>query len=441
MHRAAASVAVSICALALAAPATATHGGQIVRQAAEALVSDPVYVHPDAIPSISAAEADELRDRIARAGGGTYVAVLPSAALHEGGTAEGVLRELAGQIRRRGTYAAVVGGSFRAGSNGRERGAAAELAAQAFREHRTEGAGPTLLAFVDAVAARREGRTGAEGDGDAGDDGSELAVLGVLGAAAAGGIAVVAVRRRRRAAAELGQVKEAAEEDLVALAEDVQALELDVQMPGADPRAAQDYGRAVEAYERASGAFGKARTTGDLETVTGAVDEGRYAMASARARLEGRDPPERTPPCFFDPRHGPSVGEVDWEPPYGEVRPVPACETCAARVAEGVEPDAREVPVGAGRTAWWNAGPAYSGWAGGFYGGAAGMLLPALLMGSMLGAGMGFGAGPAYGSDGQGYGDSGYDGGGDDLGDVGGGDFGDFGGGDFGGGDFGGGDF
>ena len=126
---------------------------------------------------------------------------------------------------------------------------------------------------------------------EGGGDGSDLALLGVLGAAAAGGFAVVAVRRRRRAAAELADVKAAAEEDLVALAEDVHALELDVELPGADPRAKEHYGHAVRAYERASEAFRRARSTRDVETVTGAVDEGRYAMASARARLEGREPP------------------------------------------------------------------------------------------------------------------------------------------------------
>jgi hypothetical protein len=440
MHRAALLVVISLCALAAAPAATATHGGRIVREAAEALARDPVHVHPEAIPSIDGAEAVELRDEIARAGGGIYVAVLPADALHEGGTAEGVVRELARQSRRRGTYAVVVGGMFRAGSNGSERGSAAALADEAYRGHSDEGLGPTLLAFVDAIAARREGGPAEGGGGDeSGGDGSDLAVLGVLGAAAAGGIAVFAVRRRRRAAAELAQVKEAAEEDLVALAEDVEGLELDVDMPAADPRAGEEYGRAVQAYERASDAFRKARSTGDVEIVTGAVDEGRYAMASARARLEGRAPPERRSPCFFDPRHGPSLREVEWEPPYGEPRAVPACDECALRVERGLAPDAREVPVGGGRTAWWNAGPAYSGWAGGFYGGATGALLPALLMGSMLGAGMGFGAGPAYGSDGSAS--EGYDGGSDDFGDFGGGDFGDAGGGDFGGGDFGGGDF
>jgi hypothetical protein len=433
MLRSALLLAAALCALSAAPVATATHGGGIVREAAEALQRDPVYVHPDAIPSVSAAEGDELRARIAEAGGAIYLAVLPSDALHEGGTAEGVLRELARLTERRGSYAAVVGGAFRAGSNGADRGTA-RLASEAFREHRDEGLAATLLAFVEAVSSERVGARDAASDGgESGGEGSDLALLGVLGAAAAGGVAVVAVRRRRRAAAELADVKEAAEEDLVALAEDVQELEFDVVLPGADPRAKEHYGHAVQAYERASGTFRRVRSTRDVETVTGAVDEGRYAMASARARLEGREPPERRPACFFDPRHGPSAREVDWEPPYGEPRPVPACGACAERLERGLEPEAREVPVGGGRTAWWNAGPAYSGWAGGFYGGATGMLLPALLMGSVLGSGMGYGAGHDLGSGGQG--------GEGEFGDVGGGDFGDFGGGDFGGGDFGGGDF
>jgi hypothetical protein len=154
-------------------------------------------------------------------------------------------------------------------------------------------------------------------------------------------------------------------------------------------------------------------------------------MASAKARLAGEEPPERRPPCFFDPRHGPSVRDVEWAPPGGELRPVPACAADALRVEEGEEPESREVLAGGRRTPYWNAGPAYGPWAGGFYGATAGALLPMLFVGSMLGSGFGWG-------DEGGGGDDDFDG-------FGGGDFGggggDFGGGDFGGGDFGGGDF
>jgi hypothetical protein len=225
--------------------------------------------------------------------------------------------------------------------------------------------------------------------------------------------------------------------DVVQLGEEIRALDLDIQMPGVSEEARADYERALGAYERASAAVDRARRPEDLEPVGQAAEEGRFAMASARARLEGREPPERTPPCFFDPRHGPSSREVEWSPPWGEPRAVPACEADAQRVERGEDPDPREVTIGGRNVPYWNAGPAYAPYMGGFFGGG---LLPGIFLGSLLGGGM-FGGG--YGGWGGEYGGEGgtFDGGG---GDFGGGDFGGgFGGGDFGGGggDFGGGDF
>ena len=155
-------------------------------------------------------------------------------------------------------------------------------------------------------------------------------------------------------------------------------------------------------------------------------------MASAKARLEGETPPERRPPCFFDPRHGPSSRDVMWSPPYGEEREVPACAADALRVEEGEEPHTREIDWQGRRVPYWQAGGAYGPFAGGLFGGFGGGLLPGLLIGSMLGGAMN--PGMAYGQDAG-------DGGGFGGGDFGGGDFGGggFGGGDFGGGGFGGG--
>ena len=61
------------------------------------------------------------------------------------------------------------------------------------------------------------------------------------------------------------------------------------------------------------------------EPATAALAEGRNELARARAALEGRDAPERRPPCFFDPRHGPAEREVEWAS-----RVVAACEADAA---------------------------------------------------------------------------------------------------------------
>ena len=225
----------------------------------------------------------------------------------------------------------------------------------------------------------------------------------------------------------MAEVKAAAQEDLLALADDIRALDLDVEMPGASGEARRDYERALSLYEQADRALDHARRPEDLEGVSSAIEEGRFAIAAAKARLEGRAPPERRPPCFFDPRHGPSTREVEWAPPWGSPRLVPACEAGAQRVERGLEPATREVLVGGQPTPYWNAPPAYGPWAGGFFGGFGG-LFPGLLLGSMLGGAF---AAPIHFD----AGDGGFDAGGEDFGG------GDFGGGDFGGGDFGGGDF
>ena len=122
-------------------------------------------------------------------------------------------------------------------------------------------------------------------------------------------------KSKRTRETELADVKRNVRDDLVALGEDIRAMELDVQMPGADPEAVKAYGDAVGSYERANRAFETARSTRDLKPAAEALAEGRYAMTWAREVLAGRTPPERRPPCFFDPRHGPSTRDVMWARP------------------------------------------------------------------------------------------------------------------------------
>lgn len=407
---------------ALALPSVAT-AGPILERTAAALSSNPVYVDPQAETTISQAEAEELRGRIEASNAvPLYIAIVPRAARNEaGGDAAEFLRLLARRLDRRGTYAVVVGGQFRAGSSVLAKGAAAHIATEAFEQHSDEGLAPTLLAFVDGVAAERRG--GAEGGSDDSSGGNLFPILVAAGAAVGGFLLLRRRRRVRQAREALATGKAVAQEDMLALADDVRALDLDVEMPDVDPDAKEHYGRAVEAYERADRAYDTARRPGDLAAVSSALEEGRYEMASAKARLEGREVPERLPPCFFDPRHGPSVRNVLWAPPGGEPREVPACAADAVRIESGEEPEQREVLVGGRQTPYWGV-PGLMPYASGFYGMFGGGLFPGFLLGSAFGGGL-FGGGDAYAAT---------------AGENDGGDFdGDFGGGDFGGGDFGGG--
>jgi hypothetical protein len=406
----------------------------VLSEAAQALRSSPLYVHPDAERALSERERARLRDLIAESGAGPiYIAVLPTAARDEaGGDPTAALREIARDLREPGVYAGVIGDAFRAGALGTDV-PASQFARESLDAHAAEGTYSVLADFVSRVAAVRAGGGSSDGSGGGGGGGFPVVLLLLL-ALPLGAFALSRRRQRQRAEeqarAELDEVKQVAREDLVALGDDIRALDLDVQMPDADPEGKQHYGQAVERYTEAEQALDRVRRPEDVERVTSALEEGRWAMSAAKAELSGGKAPERRPPCFFDPRHGPSVGEVEWAPPGGQPRPVPVCAADLQRVGDGIDPEARQVPVGGRMVPYWQAGPAYMPWAGGFFGAG---LLPGLFLGSMLGGGMGlFGgmaAGEAFGSDGGDFG-------GGDFGDFGGGDFGDFGGGDFGGGDF-----
>jgi hypothetical protein len=387
-------------------------------EAARELRSDPVYVDPQA-ELAGAIDADALRERISKEGAAPiYIAVVPDM-----GDPQQALQQLHDEVGLRGTYAIVAGRSFRAGSDLFPAGQEASAAAQAHQ-------GDVQAALEDFIARVGDLRAGRRPSGSTSGGASLVPLLFLV--AIVGVVGFMFVRRgrarRREQEAELVEVKENVRDDLVALGDDIRALDLDMQMPDVNPAARDDYARAVDAYDRANRVFETARTTQELAPAAEALEEGRYAMTAAKARLAGREPPERRPPCFFDPRHGPSSRDVEWAPIGGTPRPVPACEADAQRVERGEDPHARELTVHGQRVPYWEAGPAYAPFYGGFYGGF-GSFLPGLLLGSMISGGW----------DDPSPGDWGGFGGGD----LGGGDFGggDFGGGDFGGGGFGGGDF
>ena len=139
-----------------AVPAALAHGDAMIRAAGEALAREDVYVHPDAIPTLTRDEVAELESRIEDAGGEIYVAVLPADALHEAKDAETVLVRVVERAAHGGSYAVVVGGQFQATSTPGDLGPAtgARLARDAFRERKALA--PTLYAWVELVRQERE---------------------------------------------------------------------------------------------------------------------------------------------------------------------------------------------------------------------------------------------------------------------------------------------
>ena len=144
-----------------------------------------------------------------------------------------------------------------------------------------------------------------------------------------------------------------------------------------------------------------------MEAVSRAIAEGHYHAAWATALANGQPRPGRRPACFFDPRHGMSVRDVQWTPAAGGTsRQLPACFDCAYKVEQGIEPQIRQVEVRGARVSYLDSRLAPAYWGGYGFG-------PGVFAGFLLGQASTLG----------------YFGGGG------------FGGGDFGGGGFGGGGF
>ena len=219
-------------------------------------------------------------------------------------------------------------------------------------------------------------------------------------------------RELERQRAELEPVQRLAAEDVTALGEQLQALDLDLAGRPLDEGQRADYQRALDAYESAKTAADAMARPDDVRHVTQIVEDGRYAIACVRARVAGEPLPARRPPCFFDPRHGPSVTDVLWSPVQGAPRDVPACALDAERVQVGAEPDSRMVMSGAQRVPYYQAGGAYRPYAQGYFGafGPMELMFAGLLFGGfggfdMLGDGIGA-IGDGIGDLGEGIGDA-----------------------------------
>lgn len=175
------------------------------------------------------------------------------------------------------------------------------------------------------------------------------------------------------------------DQDITTFGEELQRLDIEVADKALNEATRQDYQRALDAYEDAKLSLRAVKKPEDIRHVTEILEDGRYAIATVQARLAGHPLPQRRPPCFFNPAHGPSVQNVDWAPVGGAARSVPACAADAERVLAGADPSIRTVLDGPRRVPYWQAGPAYAPWAQGYYTSWGGSdLLTGLLIGSIL---------------------------------------------------------
>lgn len=407
------------------APAATAAAPATLDDAARALRQGPVYVDPAAADQLTSSQKAALEKKIKDADKPVFVAVLPATSAFP---PDHLLQDLRSDTGITGVYAVRLGNGFDAGADPQVMPvrAVANLTTAVKAPGTGTDAATQLNAFVDRAVEQARGSAPASwsGGSDGGANGAApLAGLVVLGAVAVlgGGAAYAVVRRNRRRQAEeerasLDKLRVVVDEDITAYGETLDRLDFHPAEAGADDAMRADYERALDSYEDAKSRMAAARRPSDVRGVTEALEDGRYSLAVLDARRAHRELPARRPPCFFDPRHGPSVADVRWQPSGGTAREVPVCAADEVRLREGRDPMSRTVDAGDGsRRPYWEAGPAYGPWAGGYFGGG---LLPGLLVGTMLGSML---STPAYAAE------------------YGGGDFGA--GGDWSGGDFSGSDF
>ena len=392
-------------------------GASTVADVARALRKSPVYVDPAAPGRPTAGQAAALAKKIKDADRPVFVAVLPRTAAFPEQTLLATLRADTGIT---GVYAVRLGDGFAAGADPQVMPTRAvhNLTAAVKAPGTDTDAATQLNAFVDQALAQARGRAPASW----GTTGRSTPAVGLIALGAVlvlgGGTAYVVARRDRRRRAEeeraaLDKLRVVVDEDITAYGETLERLDFHPAEAGADDAMRADYERALDSYETAKSLMSRARRPSDVRAVTQALEDGRFSLAVLEARRTGGELPARRPPCFFDPRHGPSVADVRWSPSGGTDREVPVCAVDELRLREGEEPLSRTVATADGRRPYWEAGPAYGPWAGGYFGGG---LLPGLLVGTMLGSML---SSPAYAAE---YGGGDF-GGGWDGGDVSGADF------------------
>ncbi|MCQ4081720.1 hypothetical protein NGB36_14155 [Streptomyces sp. RB6PN25] len=409
----------------------ASGSGSGIPAVADALKKNPVYVDPRASSQLTSSDAEALAKKIKDSGKPVFVAVLPAAPEFPPKT---LLQDLRAEVGITGVYAVHLGNGFNAGADPQvmPHTAVLNLTGALKRSYGSDTAG-LLNAFADQADQQAAGHApdswGSSGGG--GGSGAAIAAGVVVVAGAGGGYALYRRSRKRKAEREqaaLDRLRTVIDEDITAFGEELDRLDFNPSATTSDDAMRRDYEHALDCYDRAKAAMAAARRPDDVQQVTEALEDGRFSLATLEARRSGAPLPERRLPCFFDPRHGPSVRDVEWAPAGGAVRSVPACAADAARLADGEEPMTRTVQTASGPQPYWDAGPAYAPWAGGYFGGFGGGLLPGLLVGTMLGSAMS--APYAYADTGPGF-DGGWDNGGDGWGDAGGPQGGDYSGADF----------
>ncbi|GAA1666788.1 hypothetical protein GCM10009745_06290 [Kribbella yunnanensis] len=178
------------------------------------------------------------------------------------------------------------------------------------------------------------------------------------------GIVTLGARRARRSdeKAHLSVVSPMLNEEIIALSQQVS------QLPAtSEPQQAKLSKDVLDTVEKARHRLDAAKGDADIEAVTTLLGSARYGLVCIDAVRAGQPIPEPTPPCFFDPRHGPSSAEVEWQPEGGTTRKVDVCAACKQRDEAGEQPQIRMVTLWRDAKPYWTFGEELAAYIDGYW--------------------------------------------------------------------------
>jgi uncharacterized membrane protein YgcG len=178
-----------------------------------------------------------------------------------------------------------------------------------------------------------------------------------------GGTTLSARRARRRDEKDHLEVAvPVLNEEIIGLSQQVSALPTT-----SDPQQAKLSKDVLDTVEKARHRLDEAKRDEDTAAVATLLGSARYGLVCLDAVRAGKPIPEPTPPCFFDPRHGPSSSAVEWAPEGGSERQVQVCAACAARAAANQEPEIRMVTLRDRPRPYWTLGEELASYMDGYW--------------------------------------------------------------------------
>lgn len=328
----------------------ATPPDTYMNQVADRLAEPGVWVDP-AVSELTSSEKAKLDQAAKNADAPIRIAVIPAQAINTGGPNSRVVRlawtgeELADQLYDRvgveGVYAVLVDATSQSKGRGFH-------AVQRADRGPTYQVGKAVDQAVDCCAPEYDEMLTRFIDVAQEVDRPFVVDAAPYAGGAAGliglwwGVTTLGARRAKRAdeKVHLEVTRPLLNEEIIALSQQVSGLPTTT-----DPQQSKLSKDVLDAVEKARHRLDEAEGDADTEAVATLLGSARYGLVCLAALQAGKPMPEPTPPCFFDPRHGPSTASADWKPEGGTERSVQVCETCAARVAANEEPDVRMVTL------------------------------------------------------------------------------------------------